>query len=194
MENVKKNDVTIARELEGYALELDDEYPELAEYFRACKELVQAGERTMAEARARNGDTATETVARYGELWDLRALVKDVRKGLAATLRELGNDVLDVFGRTGVQNISFEDRTVYVRHFTRAYLKDSVMRSDAAEMLKTEAPELVSEGFNLNSVSSWARKYLERMDAEPREAEDVLPDNFLEAFGVKTSVSPQVKS
>jgi len=125
---------------------------------------------------------ALAVVAEFVEAeFEKRRLKEELTK-VERSLKSLKEQVLTVFEKSGVQNMTMDGMTVYLSHQIAARLKED--RSYAVGVVRGWAPELVKEDFNMNQVSALFREQFREGGMSLADFTEELPAAIRECFDV----------
>ena len=128
---------------------------------------------------------ARELVRVDGERRELNDRLKVVNE----EVRQLKKLVFAAFEAAGVKRVTVDGMTCYVQHRIAAKLADGADRDSATVALEQWRPELVSKGYNTNTLSAYIRE-LFRTWSEGQDEVEIdgfvlsLPAQIREVFAI----------
>ena len=124
-----------------------------------------------------------EKLRRYVELDSRKRELKDELKTTNEEMRKLGEQLLNEFEHSGIQNINVDGVTIYIHRQLWAGAKDKPAAIQALK--KAGLVDYVAETFNTQSLSAWVREQVALAeDDDMEDIYDALPPEFRDAINV----------
>lgn len=119
------------------------------------------------------------------EIKELEAKVKELRK----TAENIEGQLLNDFANEGVQRMTVDGKTLYLRREVWARRHTDVDSTDMAQALmgSERFADLVSPSVNMQSLSARVREYVQEEEDLPPEVERVVRVDEVFRLGVRSS-------